>query len=90
MAVNDDFSTRRRVRIDPPGSALAVTPDDDNDLSDVSTAVYVGTTGDVRVTMDVNREVVTFPNMSGGCWHPMQVCRIHDTGTTATGLLIGW
>lgn len=41
--------------------ALAITPDDDNDLPIIPSMMWLGTPGDVRITA-VNGETVTFKN----------------------------
>lgn len=49
--------------------------------------LYVGTGGDVKVTMAGNGQVVTFKNVPDGCFMPIFVKRVWSTGTTATDIL---
>lgn len=66
----------------------AVTPSDSADLAYVSRAFHVGTAGDVTVTT-LSGEKVTITGATAG-WHPIRVTRIWATGTTATGITVGW
>jgi hypothetical protein len=69
----------------PAERAEAVTPSDTADLTNVSRAIWVGTPGNLRVTMRTGA-VVTFPNINNG-WHPLRVSRVWSTGTTASGIV---
>lgn len=74
----------------PPFRAAAVTPDDDTDLDPYPTrCLWVGVSGSVHVTLAGGHEV-TFQSVAAGMWHPMMVRRVHATGTTATGIIVGW
>ncbi len=64
---------------------VAITPAD-SDLSDIVQALYVGVTGDVRVTT-VEDNDVTFQNVTGGSFLPIAVKRVWSTNTTASGIL---
>ena len=50
-------------------------------------AVYVGTTGDLKVTMAQDGTVV-FHSVIGGSMLPIQCNQIHATGTTATNIVV--
>jgi hypothetical protein len=74
-------------------SALAVNPAAGNVVLDrVSRAIYVGATGNIVVQFaaDKDSETVTIVGLAAGVWHPMQVQRIMQTGTTATGVVVGF
>lgn len=72
---------------DPAFHAVAVTPSDTADLTNVSTALYVGVTGNLVVTM-AGGEKVTFSNVAVG-WHPIRVSRVW-TATTASSIVAVW
>jgi hypothetical protein len=73
--------------VDPAHHAVAVTPSNTDDLPAASTAVFVGTTGNLKVTM-LGGEILTFNNVPVG-WHPIRVTRIW-TSTTATNIVAVW
>lgn len=83
--MKDSFKSHTSGMRDPINSAAAVTPDDAADLAQVTRAIYVGETGDLRVTL-ISGEVAIFVAAGSG-WHPIRVMRVWATGTTATGLL---
>jgi hypothetical protein len=73
-------------------NAQSITPDDSNDITLGGTAIdgldngvcpYVGTTGDVKVTM-VGGQVVTFTNVQGGTFMPIQIKKLWSSDTTAS------
>lgn len=72
----------------PAGNAAAITPDDDNDLDTPTRAIYIGTSGDVKVDL-VDSGTVTFANVPIGIL-PVQAKRVYDTGTGASNLVALW
>lgn len=67
--------------------AVAVTPNDAADLAKVPTkGLYIGVTGDVKITLS-SGNVVTFTALASGTIHPIAVKRVWATGTTATNIL---
>lgn len=66
--------------------AVLVAPSDSVDLAKVARGVYIGSSGDLRVTLEKGT-TVTFTALSGGIIHPIAAKRIHATGTTATNIL---
>ena len=72
---------------DPAHHAVTVAPSDTNDLPAASTAIFVGGTGNLKVTM-LGGEILTFNNGPVG-WHPIRATRVW-TGTTATGVVAVW
>lgn len=82
-----DFGRFSRNATDPAMSAAAVTPDDTASFESVTRALWVGTAGDLTVTM-WGGEQVTFVNASGLL--PVQVARIWSTGTTAGDIVALW
>lgn len=72
----------------PLNNASSVTPNDSADLTTIARAIYVGTSGSVKIDT-LNGNTVTLPNLAAGVWHPIAVKRIHATGTTATDIFAG-
>ncbi|MFD1135589.1 spike base protein, RCAP_Rcc01079 family [Paenibacillus urinalis] len=66
--------------------AFAVTPNDSTDLSKVTKGLYIGVSGDVRMTM-ADGSVITRKNVAGGMTHPWSIRRVWATGTTATDIV---
>ncbi len=84
-----DIFEDRSSGLESPGyDAEAVTPSDSTDLTVTSRALYVGTSGDVRVTA-ASGAVVTFANVPEGIL-PMRVSRVHASGTTASDIVAVW
>lgn len=71
-----------------PVGAAEITPSDANDLVKIYHCVFQETLGDLKVTF-VNGDVVTFPGLQGGVWHPMQIKKVWETGTNATTVIVG-
>lgn len=68
--------------------AVAVTPNDSTDLTDVGAALYIGTGGDVTVHMADGSDVaVTFSSVPDGTFMPILVDRVLNTNTTASNIL---
>jgi len=72
----------------PLTDAIQITPSDSSDLPTATRALYVGTSGDLRVTM-LSGSVVTLTGAPVG-WHPLRVTRVWQTGTTAPAICGGW
>jgi hypothetical protein len=77
------------------GRAAAVTPSDTVNIPSISGGVndgcvlYVGTTGDLTV-ITTGQDEVTFANVQGGSFIPVQVVRVLSTGTTASNIVALW
>ena len=78
----DDYT----VGLESPATRLLeITPDDATDLSFVSRALNVGTSGAVRIT---TRDGDTATVMvSAGIPFPVRALRVWATGTTATNIV---
>lgn len=72
----------------PATNAKAVTKSD-SDTFDATKAVYVGATGDVKVTMFGGMDV-TFEAVPTGTVLPIRVTKIFSTGTSASKFVILW
>lgn len=70
----------------PATRAEAVTPSDTVDLLSISRALWIGVTGNVKVTMRDGGDPVIFTNLTVG-WHPLRVTRVWSTSTTATSIV---
>lgn len=76
----------------PVREAYPITPNDGADLPNgACRALYVGVTGDLKVTL-VDGTTVEHRNLAQGLWHPIACVRVFATGQTgaiATALLAG-
>lgn len=70
---------------DPASGAFA--PSLDADFTGAPRGVYVGTTGNLVVTMS-DGTVATFANVQGGTMLPIRVKRIQSSGTTASNIVV--
>ncbi len=66
-------------------SAVAVTPSDSVLISPPPRALYIGTTGNLKVTM-LDGTVVTFNTVPVGIF-PISVTLVWSTGTTASNIV---
>ena len=85
MAEETSASNERSMQA-PAGHAPLITPNDTTDLPYITRAIYVGGTGDVKLTT-VGGETVTFASVPAGTVLPIRVARVLATGTTATAIL---
>lgn len=70
----------------PAEYAVAVTPSNTTDLTNVTRALYIGGAGDVTVDMP-DGSTVLFANALAGTILPIRVKRVRSTGTAATGIV---
>lgn len=70
----------------PAMGASAITPSDSVDLVKSARGVYVGATGDLKVTL-FGGSAATFVGLAAGMIHPIACTRIWATGTTATSIV---
>ena len=89
MAAIDGLNGVGPGRDSPADSADEVTPSNSTDLTYITRGVYVGTGGDLTVTMKGGQDVV-FANIPDGTILPIRVSRIKATGTTATDIVAMW
>ena len=88
MPAIDRFKQTVRARAGGPAHLILVTPSDGEDLAHVSQWVFLATAGTLAVTTRGGETLVTPPLPAG--WHLMELTRIRATGTTATGIMVGW
>jgi hypothetical protein len=86
---SDYFAHLLPTKVDPVENAAVPTLSDTVDLPIPTRGLYVGSTGDVKVTL-VNGDVVTYTSMAAGVTHAKRIKRIWLNGTTATGLIAEW
>ena len=86
MPATDNFSKLPISVSDPATTAVLVTPSDSTDLTNVSRAVYVGTAGNMKVTMSESGTVL-FTGVAAGTTLPIRVSRIWSTTTTASTII---
>jgi hypothetical protein len=86
MPAEDNFSRQKTLTNDPFTNAVLVSPNDEEDLEAVTRAVYVGGTGNMKVTMQ-DSGTVLFTGIPAGTVLPIRVKRIWSTTTNATAIL---
>ena len=69
---------------------VEVTPSDSEDLTNESTGVYVGGTGDIKVDLAGAGTEIVLKGIVAGVWHPLKVKKVYSTDTTATDILISY
>ncbi len=79
---DDDFKNLSTALDSPAERFISITPNDALDLVSATRGIYLGTSGDVRIT-DAYGNTVTFKNLVAGVIHPIRAHRIWATGTTA-------
>ena len=84
-AAIDDFASLSSSLTAPARFAVAVTPDDNNDLTNVARSLYIGTAGNVAVVTE-GGSAVTFTAVPVGVLAVM-VSRVKSTGTTASNIV---
>lgn len=72
--------------IDPANGAFEITPSDSEELEKYTTALWVGTAGDVKVKM-INGDVVTIVLVPNGTLLPIQIKQVYNTDTDASDLV---
>ena len=89
MPAVDNFAGYTVGRDSPAPNAAAISPSDEADLNNVTRAIYVGTQGDLTVTMKGGGSV-TFTAVPAGTILPIEVTKVWDTGTDAEDLVALW
>lgn len=73
-------------------SAAAITLGSDVTLTRITRGVYLGVSGNLQVQFvgdpDTNQPVLV--GLAAGVWHPMQIQKIINAGTTATSVVVGY
>lgn len=84
----DEFASNASALDSPARSAAAVTPGT-SPLSTVARGLYVGSSGNVTVTMAGGGDVL-FVGIAGGTILPVRVSHVLATGTTASSIVALW
>jgi hypothetical protein len=71
----------------PALNAVALTPDDSNDLTTTTRGLYIGVGGNISVILEGDTVAVTFLGAIAGTVLPLRVKRLRSTSTTATNLV---
>lgn len=80
----DNFISMPSSRVDPTDDFSVITPDDNNDLTSLPKAIFVGVAGDIVVHNKAGTSVTL--TVAAG-YHPIRPHRVLSTGTTATGII---
>lgn len=81
----DKFTDQNTGLTSPAEDAFAITPDDANDLAIWTRAIYVGSSGSLKVTT-AKGTAITFDNVPVGIL-PVRARRVWSTGTSASSLI---
>lgn len=67
----------------------AITPSDTVNLTNATLAIYVGTTGNLKVMLNGDTVAITLDTVPVGLYY-LSVSRVYATGTTASTLVALW
>lgn len=93
MGSDPGLLARKEHLVVPGHNAITLTPSDTMDLALYSRGIYVGTGGNIAVTMagvDNVTSSVVFKNVASGTLLPLRVRRVWATNTTATDIIAVW
>lgn len=82
----DRFASRNASLTGPAFGGFAITPSDSAELEEVTRAIYIGSGGNLAVTLH-SGQAVTFKNIADGVLLPVRAAYVAATGTTATDLV---
>lgn len=83
-----EYATGRAPsRSDPGRRLVAITPDDDDELTQPPRALYIGGAGDVAVVAIDDSAPVVFTAVPAGTILPVSVVKVRATGTTASDIV---
>lgn len=84
--MSDKFASNSVGLSAPAFDAFEVTPDDATPLAHVTRAIYIGGEGNLTITM-AHDQTVTFTAVQPGMIYPIRCKHVHQTGTTASGIV---
>lgn len=91
MAATDDYISQATGLDSPLANLALVTPSDTVDLAHVSRVIYIGAAGTLAVTTEGGETLTIASGMlNAGMPHKLRISRVFATGTTATGIMVGW
>ena len=70
-------------------NAASVTPSDSEDLSDIASALWIGSIGTIKVDLEGEGTGVTFAAVPAGLFRA-RVKKVYATGTSAGNLVALW
>lgn len=79
----------KAVEVTPNDAVNIPNPTSPDGVANAGNVLYVGTGGDLVVTT-VAGDKVTFVNIQGGTFLPIQVVKVWATGTTAANIIALW
>ena len=79
----------RAAAVVPNDTVNIPNPSSPDGIANNGNVLYVGTGGNLKVTTAAGDDV-TFVNVQGGAFLPIQVVRVWATGTTASNILALW
>lgn len=85
--MTDRFANFQPSLSGPASTGFAIVPSNDTDLPEATRALYVGSGGDLAVTM-LSGAAVVLTSVAAGSLLPLRVVRVRTTGTTA-GAIVG-
>jgi len=71
-------------------NAASVTPNDSTDLSNAASALWIGSTGNIKVDLKSNGTGITFNALTAGYLLRARVKKVYATGTTASSIIALW
>ncbi|RMH49543.1 MAG: hypothetical protein D6686_08015 [Alphaproteobacteria bacterium] len=86
--MKDEFANQVSSLTSPFNYCDQVIPSDTEDLPYASRSLYIGVSGDIRVTT-IGGTTVTFRSHPVG-YMPGRIRRVHATGTTAADIVAVW
>lgn len=84
---NDPFSSYADSPDAPAVQAFAIVPSDGAELPSVTKAIYVGSSGDVKLRPLRGAADVTYRNVPDGAYLTVRASHVRATGTTASDLV---
>ncbi len=75
--------------IGPASNGTAITPNDSDELAQTTRGIWVGTAGNLRVTL-YNGDDVTLKSIQAGTLLPLGAKKVWSTDTTAADLVGLW
>lgn len=85
--MTDKFLGQAYTLESPSQEIIAITPNDNADLSVFTRVIYVGVAGNISVIPLAGSTPVTFVGVQAGQLLPIRVKRVRSTGTTASSIL---
>ena len=85
--ITDLYSSISPTPASPASKAFEIEPAVDEELPFVTSAIYVGTGGDLTLRPHDSDADVTYKNVPSGAYLTIRASHIRDAGTTASDLI---